>query len=96
MREDNANFVVDVLLELLGRERRDVPLRGAVLLQVAVRAQVAILLRSVILAGSVTLFKQLGVNLARPVGVGDCSRVRGQLTVDGIGFLVICQALLYN
>ena len=51
---------------------------------------------SVALAGSVTLFKQLGVNLARPVGVGDCSRVRGQLTVDGIGFLVICQALLHN
>ena len=72
VREDNTNLVVDVLLELFGREG------------------------SVALAGSVTLFKQLGVNLACPVGVGDCSRVRGQLTVDGIGFLVICQALLHN
>ena len=28
--------------------------------------------------------------------MGDGSRVRGQLAVDGIGFLVICQALLHN
>ena len=72
MREDNTNLVVDILLELFGREG------------------------SVALAGSVTLFKQLSVNLSRPVGVGDGGRVRGQLAVDGIGFLVICQTLLHN
>ena len=72
VREDNTNLIIDVLLELLGREG------------------------SVALARTVALFKQLSVNLARPVGVGDGGRVRGQLTIDGIGFLVICQTLFHN
>ena len=67
-----------------------------VLLKLLGREGRDVLLRSGILARTVALLKQLSVNLARPVGVGDGSRVRGQLTVDGIGFLVICQALLHN
>ena len=58
VREDNANFVVDVLLELLGRKGR------------------AVLLRSGILARTVALLKQLGVDLASPIGVRDGGGVR--------------------
>ena len=86
MREDNANFVVDVLFELLRREGRDVLLRGAVRVQVAVG----------ILARTVSLLKQLSVDLARPISVGDGGGVRGQLSVDCVSFLAICQALLHN
>ena len=78
VREDNANLVVDVFLELLGRE-------GSVVLP-----------QSSTIVRSVVLLKQLGVDLASPISVRNGGRIRGQLSVDCVGFLVICQTLLHN